>query len=1151
MASGNAIKAIDRESVHRICSGQVVLDMATAVKELLENSLDAGSTSIVVKFKQNGLEYITVTDNGCGITDANLETLALKHYTSKLRSFNDLASVRSFGFRGEALSSLCALAHVTVTTSTGAAPTGLLVEYNSDGVIQSKTPAPMTKGTIVKISNLFEGMPVRRSEFVKNIKREYNKCIGLVQAYALIATNVRISCVSQLDKKPAVTYIATSGNATVRQNIINVFGPKAMADLIDFELKLVEGKLKSPSNKERANSDGEQEGGDGDDQDDDEQDQEIILTGHISSPSFGKGRSSTDRQYLFINGRPCVLPKIARVINEVYHSFNTNQSPFLVANLILPTAAYDVNVSPDKRTIFLHNERRIVEELRNELTKLFEPSRSTFAVSQASQLIKKPDLASRLKSSTAFSLHGDGEPRHDDEGMEGKHEDEDEYLGRVRDHSTAASIHRPVIASIEAVTLTSLSRASSVARSSPDSTATMATRLQQTTLTEKMYVDESSDRRKRKLSEGVSGSEGEEEPLFNVRAARRVDQALVERKVADGEGAKRDQDEETSLDRRTEGPPGSPLDLDVMETYDPLDDKIREEEEDNSTKPQRVVVLDSVVREDGDREWIEVEFDMDEHRRKRALRMKILQETRRLEQERAFLRKEKAKARALDLQRSAAAAEETVTRGSEKQTGGSEEGDMDTEGSQRALRRSRRLRSQKLSDASFANMDDDKAQQSLSRVISKEDFQRMKILGQFNKAFIVARLDNYANIEQDNNERKDITGSKRDVRRGTLLSSDIFVIDQHASDEKYNFETLQAKTVFSTQRLFQPKKLHLTAQEEITVVDHMKMLNMNGFYLDYDPQAQVSHRLQLVTLPVSEKVVFDLQDFEELVFLLSQQTASSYGSLGGEDDDDGSEYWKSNAKFFCRFCKIYITDNKSTRNIHDQGTKHKENVERFLREQNQRGRDREAESARMDKQMDAIEKAAMRQYQLDVEAGLVQPTAAMKAAQSEATSSAAKSSTKDSEPIPTGLLKLSSTPTPAPAPETTTTHTAIADVSGEGGTDVGSGTEPVAAIAPVKAKKDETIGQPGEWETVDVHNVSSSQQNKKDTKDGPSSVIVDEDEDVAGNPEDLRRFKIVEKTYPLDDDDLAGEGEGAGGGSAVFKKRKGGVGKPRNIRRKL
>ncbi|KAF9537565.1 hypothetical protein EC957_007961 [Mortierella hygrophila] len=1296
MASGNAIKPIDRESVHRICSGQVVLDMATAVKELLENSLDAGSTSIVVKFKQSGLEYITVTDNGCGITDANLETLALKHYTSKLSSFNDLTSVRSFGFRGEALSSLCALAHVTVTTSTGTAPTGFLVEYNSDGLIQSKTPAPMTKGTIVKISNLFEGMPVRRSEFVKNIKREYNKCIGLVQAYALIATNVRVSCVSQLDKKPAVTYIATSGNATVRQNIINVFGPKAMPDLVDFELKLVEGKLKPPSNNERTDSDGEQGGGDNDDQDDDEQDQDIILTGHISSPSFGKGRSSTDRQYLFINGRPCVLPKIARVINEVYHSFNTNQSPFLVANLILPTAAYDVNVSPDKRTIFLHNERRIVEELRNKLTELFEPSRSTFAVSQASQLTKKPDLTARLKSSAAFSHHDDDGSRDEDEDIEGKHEDEDEYLGIVRDHSTTASNRRSATARVETVTLTSLSKTSSAPRPSPDSTATMATKLQQTTLTERMRVGESLDSRKRKLSEGVSGSEGEEEPLLNLRAARRIDQALAKRKVADGEGAKRDQDEESPLDRRTKEPPGSPLD--VLETYDPLDDKIREEEDSVSdseddldqfanrlqfTKPQRIVVLDSVVRDDGDREWIDVEFDMDEHRRKRALRMNILQETRRLEQERAVLRKERAKARVLELQRSAPATGETATRGPEEQMGDNEGGDMESEDSQGALRRSRRLRSQKLSDASFANMDDDKAQQSLSRVISKVDFQRMKILGQFNKAFIVVRLDNYASTEQDNNERQEITGSKRHHRRGTLLSSDIFVIDQHASDEKYNFETLQAKTVFSTQRLFQPKKLHLTAQEEITVVDHMKVLNMNGFYLDYDPQAQVSHRLQLVTLPVSEKVVFDLQDFEELVFLLSQQTTSSYGSLEGEGDDDGcesghhhkhrlhspqdkmvrcskvralfasracrrsvmighvlnhtqmkrivrhmgeidqpwncphgrptmrhlldlaelemqerwaqrrqqhgegsrandegdddeeprvvnmgqssafdpvavkrptrhqgslfkqSEYWKSNAKFFCRFCKIYITDNKSTRNIHDQGTKHKENVERFLREQNQRGRDREVESARMDKQMDAIEKAAMKQYQLDVEAGLVQPSAAMKAAQSEATLSTAKSSTKNSEPTPTGLLKVSSTPTPAPAPETTTIETAAADELGEGKTDVGSGTEIVAASEPVKAKKDETVGQPGEWETVEAPPApkTSSQQNNRDS----NGVIVDEDEDVAGNPEDLRRFKIVEKTYPLDDDDLAGEG----GGSAVFKKRKGGVGKPRNIRRKL
>ncbi|KAF9182363.1 Mismatch repair endonuclease pms2 [Haplosporangium sp. Z 767] len=865
--TNNSIRAIDKESVHRICSGQVVLDMTTAVKELIENSLDAGATSIVVKFKQSGLEYITVTDNGSGISDTNLETLALKHYTSKLRSFNDLAHVRSFGFRGEALSSLCALAQLTVTTSTGTTPTGVLVEYNADGTIKSKSPAPATKGTIVRISNLFEGMPVRRSEFVKNIKREYNKCIGLVQAYALIATNIKISCVSQTDKKPPVTYIASSGNPTIRQNIINVFGPKAMTDVIEFDLQLVRGKAK-PSNdiSDSSNNSNDDEV----DDDDDNQKGSISLTGYISSPSFGKGRSSADRQYLFINGRPCVLPKIARVINEVYHSFNTNQSPFLVANLILPTSYYDVNVSPDKRTIFLHNERMLVEELRVKLTEIFEPSRSTFAVSEARLLIKKPDLSNRLKN---------GSIRVDDSEADEDESDNDRARAPKRD--SAGSMAEPI-------SLSSLSRPHST-KSKTRATDTALTMLEQSTLTERFQVATPLAGVKRKAAKSGSESESEGEPAVTNSSRMGISRDSVT--LID------DETQESNMDFNDMSTPNgtlsnstaalSDLTMSVMEGYDPLDDKVRQIEEEpisdseeeaefearkrQPTKLQRVVVLDSRVHEDNDREWVEVGFDMQEHRRKRELRMKVFRETRRLEQEQATLRKEWAQRKLIEQQQrlvaSKASDAEGIVDGEADQ--GPETDDMTSKG----VRRSHRLRSQKLSDANFANMDDVKAQKSLSRVISKGDFARMKILGQFNKAFIVVRLDNYA--PPDPEHSNDVQPRKRRGRRGTLISSDIFVIDQHASDEKYNFETLQAKTVFSTQRLFQPKKLHLTAQEEITVVDHMKMLNKNGFYLDYDPEAPVSHRLKLVTLPVSEKVVFDLQDFEELVFLLSQHTVSS------------------------------------------------------------------------------------------------------------------------------------------------------------------------------------------------------------------------------------------------------------------------------------
>ncbi|KAF7243031.1 Mismatch repair endonuclease PMS2, partial [Varanus komodoensis] len=104
-----AINPIDRKSVHRICSGQVVLNLCTAVKELVENSIDAGATNIEVKLKDYGTELFEVADNGCGVEEENFTGLTLKHYTSKIQDFSDLTHVETFGFRGEALSSLCAL----------------------------------------------------------------------------------------------------------------------------------------------------------------------------------------------------------------------------------------------------------------------------------------------------------------------------------------------------------------------------------------------------------------------------------------------------------------------------------------------------------------------------------------------------------------------------------------------------------------------------------------------------------------------------------------------------------------------------------------------------------------------------------------------------------------------------------------------------------------------------------------------------------------------------------------------------------------------------------------------------------------------------------------------------------------------------------
>lgn len=104
-----SVLPIDRRTIHQICSGQVVLNLATAMKELLENSLDAGARSVEIKLKENGADLVEVSDDGHGVEPHNFEALTLKHHTSKIRDFSDLSAVETFGFRGEALSSLCAL----------------------------------------------------------------------------------------------------------------------------------------------------------------------------------------------------------------------------------------------------------------------------------------------------------------------------------------------------------------------------------------------------------------------------------------------------------------------------------------------------------------------------------------------------------------------------------------------------------------------------------------------------------------------------------------------------------------------------------------------------------------------------------------------------------------------------------------------------------------------------------------------------------------------------------------------------------------------------------------------------------------------------------------------------------------------------------
>lgn len=178
-ASAPSVCAIDANSVHRICSGQVVVDLATAVKELVENSLDAGSTQIEVRLREYGSEMIEVSDNGRGIAEGDFEGIARKHCTSKLREFSDLPDVTTFGFRGEALSSLCALAELSVVTRQEKDTSATRLSYDTNGDIAARNACARERGTTVTVQRLFYALPVRFKQLRKNLKREYAR---LVQA---------------------------------------------------------------------------------------------------------------------------------------------------------------------------------------------------------------------------------------------------------------------------------------------------------------------------------------------------------------------------------------------------------------------------------------------------------------------------------------------------------------------------------------------------------------------------------------------------------------------------------------------------------------------------------------------------------------------------------------------------------------------------------------------------------------------------------------------------------------------------------------------------------------------------------------------------------------------------------------------------------
>jgi len=311
------IKILESEVVSKIAAGEVVERPASVVKELIENSLDAGATQIAIEAQGGGVELIKVSDNGAGIPASELELAFHRYATSKIGNLDDLEKISSLGFRGEALPSIAAVAEVEILTQISSAPIGSYLHLRKGEVVRKESRA-RPQGTTITVRRLFRYFPARL-KFLKSVNTENSHIANLVSQYALAFPEVKFSLV--LDKRPS---LRTMGNGDLREVVNEVYGSEVAQRMLKVEQK--DGVAK--------------------------------VSGLTSPPSLAR----SNRNYLsfFVNRRWVRSPLLTRATEEAYRGLLMDgQHPMAVINISLPTQELDVNIHPAKAQIKFCHEQAI------------------------------------------------------------------------------------------------------------------------------------------------------------------------------------------------------------------------------------------------------------------------------------------------------------------------------------------------------------------------------------------------------------------------------------------------------------------------------------------------------------------------------------------------------------------------------------------------------------------------------------------------------------------------------------------------------------------------------------------------------------------------------------------------------------------------
>ncbi len=323
------IRVLDQSTINQIAAGEVVERPSSIVKELVENAVDANSTAVTVEIKGGGIDFIRITDNGCGIEKEQVRKAFLPHATSKIRSASDLETVASLGFRGEALSSIASVAKVELVTKTDEGISGIRYVIEG-GEEKSYDEIGCPEGTTFIIRNLFFNTPARR-KFLKSKMTEAGYVESFIQRLALSHPDISFKFICDNKNK-----ISTSGNGNLKDVIYNIFGRDVAMNLLPV----------------KGNENG------------------ILVDGYIGKPVISRGNRNYENY--FVNGRYLKNNIISKAIEEGYkgHAM-VHKFPFTALMISMDPHCFDANVHPAKMEMRFQNAEELYSSVMSAVRSSF------------------------------------------------------------------------------------------------------------------------------------------------------------------------------------------------------------------------------------------------------------------------------------------------------------------------------------------------------------------------------------------------------------------------------------------------------------------------------------------------------------------------------------------------------------------------------------------------------------------------------------------------------------------------------------------------------------------------------------------------------------------------------------------------------------